>query len=187
MPKKISTGKKHSDFAEFPSFVPWNAPSRSVLPPLSFEMIFFKEAVSSVEVEELLLCKQEVNLQFLTFSKVEDQSGTRQRLQFIRYLSTRADTPAKSKVCVACIESYEWTLVLERSFLIISFTAKKRQEKRNRLASHCCRWISSVHSHPPTCIRSLTAPVQRSTVSVTSRDSLYRLITVQTSRINQGY
>ena len=63
-------------------------------------MIFFKEAVSSVEVEELLLCKQEVNLQFLTFSKVEDQSGTRQRLQFIRYLSTRADMPAKSKVCV---------------------------------------------------------------------------------------
>lgn len=57
-------------------------------PPLSFEMIFFKEAVSSVEVEELLLCKQEVNLQFLTFSKVEDQSGTRQCLQSIRYLST---------------------------------------------------------------------------------------------------
>lgn len=63
-------------------------------------MIFFKEAVSPVDIEELLLCKQEVNLHFLTFSKVEDQSGTRQRLQFIRYLSNWADMPAKSKACV---------------------------------------------------------------------------------------
>jgi len=35
-------------------------------------MIFFKEAVPSVEVEELLLREQEVNLQFLMWSKVED-------------------------------------------------------------------------------------------------------------------
>lgn len=68
----------------------------SVLPPLSFEMIFFKEAISSAEVEDLLLCKQEVNLQFLTFSKVEDQSG----LQFTWYLCTQADMPSKSKACV---------------------------------------------------------------------------------------
>lgn len=110
-----------------------------------------KKAVSSVDVEELLLCKQEVNLQFLTFIKVEDQSGTRQRLQFIRHLPTWGDVPAKSKVCIsyqAHTESYEWTLVLERSFLIISFTAKKEDKKRNRLASHCCRQLSSVHNPP---------------------------------------
>lgn len=139
---------------------------------------------SSVEVEELLLCKQEVNLQFLTFSKVEDQSGTRQRLRFIRYLSTWADTPAKSKVCVDFILGQYCKLrmdigtgkVIPYNFI---YCKERRQEKRNPLASRCCRRVSSVHSPPQTCIHSLTASVQLWTVSVTSRDSLYRLITNQ--------
>lgn len=112
-------------------------------------MIFFKEAISSAEVEDLLLCKQEVNLQFLTFSKVEDRSG----LQFIRYLCTQADMPSKSKACVDFIRGPYWKLwmdtgtgkVIPYNFI---YCKERTQEKRNRLASHCCRRVSSVQPLP---------------------------------------